>query len=77
MNDFAFARTFFERVDVAFYHLATLAAIPFARTGFVVPLSRTLDGFDRAIFATIPAMKRYAWMSVMTLSGPKARATTD
>lgn len=72
LSDFELARSFFSDVRVSYYHLATLAALPACTTSLVKPLCRVLDGIDRALFTVLPAAKRFAWVAVLELAGPKA-----
>jgi len=76
-SDFALAREYFPAVDVRYYHLTTLAAIPLATKPFVGRLALALDAVDRLLFALLPAAKRFAWLSVIELSAPASSANTD
>jgi SAM-dependent methyltransferase len=71
LSDFALAERFFASVNVNYYHLATLAAIPFCKTAVVAPLSRALDKIDQGLFEIAPFVRRYAWYAVIELSEPK------
>jgi SAM-dependent methyltransferase len=73
VDDLRLAGKFFESVSVRFYHLATLAAIPLLSTPFVAPVTRALDSIDRMLFSILPAVRRYAWVCVLTLSKPAAQ----
>jgi SAM-dependent methyltransferase len=70
IGDLELARRFFQSVSLRFYHLATLAAIPFLSTPLAAPLAKTLDSIDRMLFAVAPPMRRYAWVCVLVLSNP-------
>ena len=76
LSDFTLARRYFGSVKVTYYHLATLAAIPFCNTAVIAPLSRALDKLDRNIFALAPFVRRYAWYAVIEFSEPKQAAAS-
>jgi SAM-dependent methyltransferase len=73
ISDLDLARRFFKSVDVRYYHLATLAAIPFLSTPYLTQMARALDSIDQVLFAIAPPIRRYAWVSVLILSGPVGR----
>jgi len=62
-------RKYFRSVDVRFFHLSVLAAVPFRRTPLFQPLRRFLDGVDRALLSS-QAIGKYAWIMVFTMSEP-------
>ncbi len=70
MRDFDAARKYFRNVDVSFFHLATLAAIPLRSTPPFAGAVRLGDAFDRLLFRVVPAARRYAWLCVIELAGP-------
>jgi SAM-dependent methyltransferase len=71
IDDFRAATAHFSHVEVRYYHLATLAALPFCSKPYVAPLSRALDALDRLIFAVVPPLRRFAWLSVIVLREPR------
>jgi SAM-dependent methyltransferase len=77
LSDFALAERYFGNVNVTYYHLATLAAIPFCKTPIIGPLSRALDRLDRSIFELAPFVRRYAWYAVIEFSEPKKAAASE
>jgi ubiquinone/menaquinone biosynthesis C-methylase UbiE len=66
-------RKYFRRVDVRFFHLSVLAAVPFRRTPLFQPLRRMFDRFDRLLLSRQPIGK-YAWIMVFTMSDPIKRS---
>jgi SAM-dependent methyltransferase len=70
MRDFDAAKKYFRNVDVSFFHLATLAAIPLRSTPPFAGVVRLGDAFDRLLFRVVPAARRYAWLCVVELAGP-------
>jgi SAM-dependent methyltransferase len=77
MDDLERARNHFRTVELDFFHLASLAAIPVrdrARFGQVLAL---LDAVDRGLFRLLPPLRRHAWMVVMRMGEPtKTGAST-
>jgi SAM-dependent methyltransferase len=71
MDDLALAKRFFEEVEVRFFTLTSLAAIPLRdRPGF----ERVLGGLDRLdslLFRVAPPLRRHAWMVAITLRRPR------
>ena len=61
---------YFERVDMVFFHLATLAAVPFRRTPFFPYLLAPLRLIDRLILK-IPGLKWHAWQVLFIATGPR------
>lgn len=71
MRDLALMRRFFERVDVHYFHIATLAAVPFRNTVAFKPLLAVLQAFDRSLMRLLPPIRRWAWVAVIDLGGPR------
>lgn len=68
-SDLELARTHFGEVDLIYFNLSTLLAVPLRNTRAFGPALRALGALDRAIFR-IPAARRYAWMVLISLSEP-------
>lgn len=60
----------FGRVDYSYFHLTSLAAVPFQRTPVFGPLVRTLEHLDRLLIRTVPRLARYSWRVVLELREP-------
>lgn len=73
-SDLTLARRFFRSVEVRFYHLATLAAIPFLSKPYAMRMAHALDSIDQILFAIAPPIRRYAWVCVLILSGPVSQS---
>lgn len=70
VKDINSARKYFEGIDIRYFHLASLAAIPLIdRPGFNKVL-RFMNLVDDVILK-IPFIQRLAWQSVFFLSEPK------
>jgi SAM-dependent methyltransferase len=68
-RDFAVARKYFGRVEMRFFGLFSLCAVPFRRAPFFESLVRALDRVDRIVLR-LPGLRWWAWTSVMVLSNP-------
>lgn len=64
------ARAFFEGVEITFYHLFTILAIPFRKSRIFTPLLAVLEAIDRVILR-LPGVRRMAWQMIFVLSKPK------
>lgn len=73
VSDLELARTYFGEVDVRYFILTTLLAIPLRRSRVFMPTLRALEAFDRFLFASAPWLKKYAWQVVIVLSEPRVR----
>lgn len=69
-RDLELATRYFERVDIRCFHLATLAAVPFRRSGLFPYLLMLLETIDDVLLR-LPVVKWQAWMVVISLSQPK------
>jgi ubiquinone/menaquinone biosynthesis C-methylase UbiE len=67
------AKQFFERVDVRFFHLFTLLAVPFHKRRSFGKVLGALEAVD-SVALRIPYLRRQAWQVVFVLSGPKKPA---
>jgi len=65
-------RAHFDRVEVKFFHLLALAAVPFRKTFLFRPLRGFLDFVDDIVLRH-PWIGKYAWMMVITSNEPRKR----
>jgi len=64
------ASRYFNKVNIKYFHLASLAAIPLIdKPGFQLAL-KLLNAMD-AILLKIPGIQKLAWQAIFTLSGPR------
>lgn len=64
------AKKYFGKVEVKFFHLAALLAVPFRHTrifNFILAICEGIDG----LVLKLPAIKWLAWQAVFVLSDPK------
>ena len=62
-------RKHFELVNVRFFHLAAIAAVPFRKTPLFRLLRGALNAVDRVLLAN-QIIGKYAWIMVVTLARP-------
>lgn len=72
LDDLDECRQWFSEVDLTFFHLTTLAAVPLRATVLFEGVLGGLERLDRLLFHRLPALRRYAWMVVVRLQGPLA-----
>jgi SAM-dependent methyltransferase len=70
MKDFSLAKPQFGKIDLHFFNLFTLSAVPFRRFRWFPRVLNVLDNMDSLLFRVLPAAGRYAWTVVITLSQP-------
>lgn len=70
-SDFQLARKYFKRVDLHFFHLLSLFAIPFYKTKTFANLLNLLEYADRKLFNLLPSSRKYAWQVVVILFSNK------
>lgn len=71
LSDLGVLERHFETVDARYFHLLTLAALPFSGRRRFGRLVERLDAADRALFRMAPWAQRLAWIVVLTLRGPR------
>jgi ubiquinone/menaquinone biosynthesis C-methylase UbiE len=77
MKDIAAARRYFTSVQSEHFALLSLAAIAVrGRPGFA-RLSRRLQRADDAMFRAMPPLRRWSWMAVLKLSGPRTQPAAE
>ena len=69
-HHFRTMRKYFETIDIRFFHLATLAAVPFRKCRWFGRLLASLETVD-ALLLKAPLLKWHAWECVFVLSAPK------
>jgi ubiquinone/menaquinone biosynthesis C-methylase UbiE len=70
IDDLNIAKKYFQEIDVQFFHLAALAAVPFRKTFIFKPLRILLDVIDRIMLSN-QFIGKYAWIMVFILKNPK------
>jgi len=72
MQDIAAAREHFTSVRSEHFALLSLAAMAVRRSSVFPHASAVLQRVDRAMFRAVPPLRRWSWMAVITLAGPRA-----
>ena len=71
VESLAVARKYFHNIDVKFFHLAVLAAVPFRKTPFFFkPVRALLNKIDSLLLRS-ETIGKYGWIMVFTMSKPK------
>jgi len=69
-RDFRTIGKYFGKLEMRFFHLATLGAVPLRRSPGFTLLLRTLEGIDELLLR-LPILRWQAWQTVFVLSEPK------
>lgn len=70
MRELKSSHAYFERIDVRFFHLFTIGAIPFRNTFMFKPLLAAFEMLDSLVLR-LPLVRLLAWQMIFTLSAPK------
>jgi ubiquinone/menaquinone biosynthesis C-methylase UbiE len=74
VRDLKVAKRYFEKVDVRFFHLFTILAVPFRNTFLFKPVLSLMEAID-SVFLKLPGIRTQAWQMIFILSKPKQTAT--
>ena len=69
LKEIGLARKYFNKVQLRYFHLFSILAVPFRRTALFRPLWLILDTLDRVILR-IPLVRLLAWQMLFELSEP-------
>jgi hypothetical protein len=69
-ENFEVAKKYFNKVELHFYYLFTLLAVPFRKLPIFITLLSILEKVDNLILK-LPFIKWQAWQIVFVLSEPK------
>ncbi len=72
-KEFEQARKYFRKVELHFFHLFSLLAVPFRRTFLFSPLLFAMEGID-SMLLKMPGIRWWAWQVVVILSQPVKKA---
>lgn len=73
-QQFEHMKRHFGRIEMRFFHLFTLAAVPFRNTVLFGPLLAMLEKLDNIVLK-LPGLRWQAWQTVFVLSEPKKSGT--
>lgn len=71
LEDLELANEYFDGVEVRYFSLATLFALPFRGSGRFMRILLALEKVDRWLFEAMPWTRKYAWQVVVVFSRPK------
>jgi hypothetical protein len=70
IKDLDIVRQYFNKIDVRFFHLASLIAVPFRKTR-IFPLMRdSLDKIDRLLLKS-QFLGKFGWIMIFTIAKPR------
>ncbi|MBV8363404.1 MAG: class I SAM-dependent methyltransferase [Candidatus Eremiobacteraeota bacterium] len=70
-KDLTYAQDAFAGIDITYYYLTALLALPLVRKPFAKKLVERLNDIDARLFKTFPALRKYAWIIVLELTKPR------
>lgn len=70
VKDVSLAKEFFDKVDVRFFHLFTLLAVPFRKGRGFRRVLAAMEALDSVVLK-VPFLRRHAWQVVFALSEPR------
>jgi len=70
LEELDIARAYFGHIDVRYFHLAVLVAVPLRNTPLFRPLLGMLEAID-SVFLKLPVIQTQAWQMIFTLSKPR------
>lgn len=74
-SDLELARAHFGRAEFTYFNLLTLLAVPLRGTRAFKPALAALQSLDRTIFRLLPAIRKHAWMVLVSLAEPLPSAS--
>ena len=69
-REISISKKYFQKIDLKFFHLITLLAVPFRNTFLFNPFLGFLEKLD-SIVLRLPGVKWLSWQIVLVLSKPK------
>ena len=69
-RDLKLAEKYFGNVDIKYFHMLSLAAVPFRNIPLFKLLLAFLDLIDSALFAILPFSRKHSWSVVIKLYAP-------
>ena len=74
VKDFEHAKTYFGRLKITYFHLTSLAAVPFRQRPWFSSFLIRLDKLDQALFHRFPRLRKHVWAAAIVLSEPRKTA---
>lgn len=73
-KDIMLGKKYFEKIEMRFFHLFTLLAVPFRNIPIIFKPLLGLLGFIDSIILSLPLINWWAWQVIFVLSNPKKDA---
>jgi len=70
MPDFKLAKKYFNKVDIQYFYLSTLAVPLLFKKKQPKVLIKLCNSIDKVIFSVLPFMRKHAWQVVVKFSSP-------
>jgi SAM-dependent methyltransferase len=70
-SDIETFRRYFARVEVKYFHLATMVAIPLRRTPLFQPVLSLMHRLDEAVMKIARSARFWAWIAVIEMADPR------
>jgi len=67
MQDIHFTKSFFDNVNVRFFHLTTLMCVPLRNLKAYDAIIKFFHKTDKVLFRLFPFLKRYAWYCIIEI----------
>jgi SAM-dependent methyltransferase len=71
MEDIRMAQDYFAEVNIRFFHLHSMIAVPLRSMPGFRQLVNALELVDQMLFRVLPPVRKYAWWAVLVLSQPR------
>jgi SAM-dependent methyltransferase len=69
-EDLEMANAFFGEVDMRFFNLLSLVAVPLRNSRWFAPVATRLHAADRRLFDRVPWARKHAWMVTLVMRQP-------
>ncbi|MBC8144198.1 MAG: class I SAM-dependent methyltransferase [bacterium] len=66
-SDIDMGRELFADVDIRYFHISSLATVPFRNTALFNPMYAVAEALDRLAMRLIPPLRMWAWRIVMVM----------
>jgi len=76
LQDVDLAFKYFNKIEIKFFHLAVLAAVPFRKTPLFNPIRKFLEKIDGLLLRS-KMIGKYAWIMIFVLKEPKKNVSIN
>lgn len=71
IKDFELLSKNFNKIEINYFHLTTLFAVPFRKFPLFKSILKIFQNFDKFLFKFLPFLRKQAWQVVIIASEPK------